>query len=168
MLHSHQTASLLAKARLRPKAPSAISRRNIEQNLNSSASLVTDHRCTVHGFLFSDWVLSPGLQIREVVHTVNQEPNVLDVPAQSSPDINWYHAHIYSGYVALEGERQQVKLQHTDDMHCFCKAESRFWEEKEIKTQHLRQGSSTGAKPQQLHKKKHLSSGKQTLVLLST
>lgn len=82
-----------------------------------------------------NWVLSPGLHIKGVAHTRNQESEALDVSGQIPPNVNWCNVQIYAG---LHGTRKGKAVIQTaaqapnssDDKHCFSKAERRFWERK--------------------------------------
>lgn len=77
----------------------------------------------LHNFI-SNWVLSPGLHIKEVAHITNQESEALDVPRQIPPNVNWCNIQIYA---CLHGTRNgkavtQVAAQapnNSDDKHCF-------------------------------------------------
>lgn len=85
----------------------------------------------LHNFILN-WVLSPGLHIKEVAHTRNQESEALDVSGQIPPNVNLYNIQIYA-CLHGSGNRKAVTQTATqapnnsDDKHCFFKAERRFW-----------------------------------------
>ena len=77
----------------------------------------------LHNFILN-WVLSPGLHIKEVAHTTNQESEALDVSGQIPPNVTWYNTRIYA---SLHGTRNGKAVTQTaaqapdnsDDKHCF-------------------------------------------------
>lgn len=88
----------------------------------------------LHNFILN-WVLSPGLHVKGVAHTTNQESEALDVSGQIPPHVNWCNVQIYAGLHSTGKGKAVIQTaaqapNNSDDKHCFSKAERRFWERK--------------------------------------